>query len=374
MKLPLNNKGAALAMVIIVMVVLMILGTSALAMGLSETKFSVANEKKTQAEYIAKAGADIAADLFIRDNNFSGTNIFTSPLAWGNGVISSVTANKVDNAGFINDYVNITSTGTVDSSSRTVSLRLSKKTEAEVFDGIRLIGAQSEFNLKALDISHDANKVVNITANVPDASNILLSTGDAADPGIVKNVSDIAYPPVVIPPAGTYSSPDTITGTAVLDKPYYDLKTLKNGNNELITFKVAAGSEMTVIVDDLEFKGNATVTGGGKVRIYIRNTCQIWTPISVNTSSTGYLFFYIAKDKKLEFQANGTLTAYIYAPEATIQLNSDATTLVGSMVGKLILKNPSGEGPHGQFYYAPLPEGDTVTPLDYGYTKRYYYK
>src|SRR5665648_1129800 len=70
-----NERGMALALVIMVMTVLIILGASILTSSLTETKFSVANEKNLQAEYLAKEGADIMAQHFItsKDENAEGT-------------------------------------------------------------------------------------------------------------------------------------------------------------------------------------------------------------------------------------------------------------------------------------------------------------
>lgn len=58
-----NSKGSALVVVIIVMAVLTILGSSLLTVSLAESKHAIHQEKKTQAHYLARSGIEIGLNI-----------------------------------------------------------------------------------------------------------------------------------------------------------------------------------------------------------------------------------------------------------------------------------------------------------------------
>ncbi len=58
-----NERGSALAFVIMVMAVLMVLGTSLLVVSMAEARQSIRQENNTQAHYTARTGAEVLASM-----------------------------------------------------------------------------------------------------------------------------------------------------------------------------------------------------------------------------------------------------------------------------------------------------------------------
>ena len=119
-----NNRGAALAAVLIAMIVLTLLGAAVLKLGYSEATTSIVNEKDNQAEYIAKSGAEIAAK-YISDNQNSSVTSLSDNLGEGSFYAAISWLNSTT--------VRIDSAGTVDSSTKSVSLVLTKMSYSDLF-------------------------------------------------------------------------------------------------------------------------------------------------------------------------------------------------------------------------------------------------
>ncbi len=374
-KLMCDNKGAALVFVIIIMVVLMILGKTALVLGNSERTFSTDSEKKMQAEYIARSGADITAQYFLADSNSTISGVISGDL--GKGAFQAA-FEKPDAATIL-----ISSEGEVDQVKRTVSLKMTKRTYYDVFTGIRQTGEdQDEFDLTQMEIYHDADDMVNLEADVPSAEDILLSGAAESDDNIVRRVNNTPAEPVVVPDYSSFTHLKKVSysgGKATLSDSAYYIEDLSKGNKQYLTFDTGdEDGEMTVVVDSLDFggsKGDVSITGGGVVHLYIRNSgidSIIDNPVYVNAGGGGTLFIYLEAGATLGFQSNADVTAYIYGPDATLEIQSDQTIIRGSMIGEIIDRgNPNG--PHGEFYYVPLSD-DIETNIELGYTKREYYK
>ncbi len=374
-KLMCDNRGAAFVFVIIIMVVLMILGKTALVLGNSERTFSTDSEKKMQAEYIARSGADITAQYFLADSNSTISGVISGDLGKGS---FQAAFEKPDAATIL-----ISSEGEVDQVKRMVALKLTKRTYYDVFTGIRQTSEnQDEFDLTQLEIYHDADDMVNLEANLPSAEDILLSGAAESDDNIVRRVNDTPAEPVVVPDYSSFTQLSQVSyvgGVAVLSDPAYYIEDLSKVNNEYLTFDTGdVNGEMTMVVDSLDFggsEGQVSITGGGVVHLYIRNSgteSTIDNPIYVNAGGGGTLFIYLEAGAILGFQSNADVTAYIYGPDATLEIQSDQTIIRGSMIGEIIDRgNPNG--PHGVFYYVPLTD-DIETNVNLGYTKREYYK
>ncbi|QEK12127.1 hypothetical protein FQB35_06920 [Crassaminicella thermophila] len=64
-----NEKGAVLSLMLIVILFLIILGTTLVFISITEVKQVAREEKKLQAYYIAKSGADVVAAYIINPKN-----------------------------------------------------------------------------------------------------------------------------------------------------------------------------------------------------------------------------------------------------------------------------------------------------------------
>ena len=359
-----NDKGAALAVVVITMVVLMILGSSVLNLGLSETTMSLKNEKEIQAEYIAKAGADITAK-YIANN--PTTNITTRADTIGNGNFNAVITRPDSST------VKIVSTGTIDTSNQRVTLILNVASYKDLFAGLRQTGIDN-LDLSAMDVSYQPGAVVNIEANVGSLDQIKLSTQDAADPNIKKSLNNNVPETFTVPNSAGYKTvvPIAVSGTKTFVGDYR-LTTLSKVNGETLVFDTQ-GADQHIVVNTLSFtgtQGNVIVQGGGNVHLFIIDSGDIQNPISVNSANPGTLFIYVSEGKSLTISANGVINAYIYAPMATVEIQSALTTIKGSIIGQIINRG-NVNGAKGTFYYVPLSNNPIENMIHFIYKKVMY--
>ena len=368
-----NEKGMALVTVIMVMAVMVILGTVVLSLSMSDTSFAKNQEQNLQAEYIARGGADAAAK-YVQDHPdiypTSGFSTQTVTGTLGEGSFSAVISRPFQGA------VRVSSTGTVGGVSKTVNLNLSKAGYSGLFTGIRQTNPNTELDLGALGITYDSGAKVEIQAHVQDPdSDISLSTHNPNNEGDLNISKTANYDPsggIIIPNYSSFSgTTETVSGVTTITGDSY-LSTLATGNHESIVFNTQ-GNTQTVVVETLDFSGpQATVeiVGGGSVQLYILDNGTIDNPTNVNGGSPWQLFIYVADGGTISLGSNCNLTGYIAAPSATIELQSDHTTVTGAMIGNIVKRNNT-QGAHGQLHYVPLPSNVDYT----GYVayKRDYY-
>jgi Tfp pilus assembly protein PilX len=115
-----NKKGSALTLVMFVMVLLTILGLTLLTVSLAEAKAAIRQEKKVQAYFIAKSGADAYAKAYMDapESVNTSTPYINQPLGEGHyNVMINEFKDPVD--GKVTD-VDIISTGVVGDTQETV--------------------------------------------------------------------------------------------------------------------------------------------------------------------------------------------------------------------------------------------------------------
>lgn len=373
MKLPKNENGVALIAVVLVMAVSVILGTAVLSFALSDTRLAENQEHHLQAEYIARAGADAAAQ-YVQNHP---SDFLTKPpsltdIKLGEGVFSAVITTKPsENAVFV------TSTGTVSGTTATVNLKLSKASYSSLFDGIRQTKSNSDLDLESLPISHDVNDTVHVEAHVPSTGDIHLSDknkqNNKDDPNIIKDTNYDSPGEIVVPDYDKFNPLEFSHTLTVTGNAYF--ATLDVGNNDSLTFNTN-GDNQIIVADALTFKGSKAsveITGSGTVQLYLLNWGEISTPITVNSNDPSRLFIYVCDGGTLALDSKMTLSAYIAAPNATVTFQSNQTTVSGAIIaGTIERNNPNGSGANGKFEYVPL--SDSVDYSGYlAYARDYYY-
>lgn len=363
-KLIKNEKGAALAYVVLTMLVLMVLGTTTLNVSVAENQYSIKNEYDTQADYVAKAGADITA-RYIVDNPTEPTTGLSGSI--GDGTYSTVVTYPTPTT------VQIVSTGVVGSSTAQVTLMMSGITYQNLFSGIRQTGID-DLDLSAMDISYEDGSTVLIEANVASLEQITLDSVSTADPNIITALNNIPPPPFVIPDSTGFQTtlPEEIDQTLTFTGNYR-LTSLEKANGQTLIFDTQ-GADQHIVVNTLGFygsQGQVLITGGGNVHIYILDAGEIQTPVKINEYDPGVMFIYVAEGKTLTIMANGVVNAYIYAPDATVEIQSDDTTIVGSIVGQIINRG-NVNGAKGNFHFVPLDDDPGEPAVVSGYSKTSY--
>jgi len=336
-----NERGMALALVIMVMTVLIILGASILTSSLTETKFSVANEKNLQAEYIAKEGADIIAKYVIKTYTDNQTAcLVTTTMALGIGKSAGQAEVQVSSIGSI--YI-IQSTGSVGNAQRTVKLYLRPLKLDEVFKGIWSTGS-TDLQINLLDVS--GNPIV----QVPPGVNITgTQSGDYTKAYSTNNLRKVS---VMIGELNYLSEAGGATTGSITASGDCKYSKINNVTNMTIDASI---NNTTILIKEVISNGDKheigaiNVSGSGIVHLFINDSVLFKSPITGN----GTLIIYIVDGERIDIQTgnnNGRL--YIYAPDATVGLQCGTDSLVGAIVSKYFVRAPNVDSSsNGKFEY-----------------------
>lgn len=375
-----NKKGVALVLIIMVVLVLMVMGTALLVVGLTDTRTAVRHQEVVQARNVAFSGANIVADYINKQVKNPAVELSAIPnlgatVVFGEGSYVA-TAAKPDPD---EDIIVITSTGTVNGVTSTVELTMSGFKPVNYFDGIRQT-TYGNLDLKQLLIIDPASDPLNVTINwdpiAEGNSGITLAKDNEGDTDYIEFVYDETIPPMINPPSDTsgYVSLLMINSTYdFLEGSNYVVKEI-NVNNKALTFNTGStGDNQYLIVDRFSLKGDFIVNGSGSLHIFINEYASFQTPDKYLGPADATIFFYVMPGVTMDLIAGQFLNAYIFAPEATVTIQSDKTTVEGSIVGHVVVRrdvtNPAG--PHGNFKFIPLSDEQIATALAQ-YNRSYY--
>ena len=330
-----SEKGSALIYVLLVMVVLSVLGMSALSVSLSNTKFSIRDEQKLNAYYIAKAGIDSVSQNFIDKPAevlplIDDVNGITGSFGDGTYVV------KVSHA---TDGIKLVSTGKINgtSVSDTIALGMASISNAAgIFNSI--IYSDSNTTLDLSSMSKDT-----ITGDLRARGPIKKPAGyDSTSYKTYPNVG-IPHDPVIVPDLGTIK---TYSGNEIDSGGYYgDVDVSKNTTLKLD----ASGGPLTLVVDSIVCNGAIEIitdaTGKGTVFIFVKKSFYIGKNNNdkdsngfvnqVTGSSSSNLNVFLVGDSisdKIDFEIKGGIfNGYLYAPTANIELHNKAQ-FTGAMI------------------------------------------
>ena len=356
MKHPLNNnRGAALVFVMVTLIIVAILGTSALTMSRAETNISVAGEKNLQADYIARAGADIAARYLIENPmaTIPAAGITITESMGAGGFTAKITELNAES-------VKIVSTGSVDTfnASDTISLVM-EKVEADykaLFGGVTQSG-DTKLDLSGLEIFYDKTDpdgMPTITTSHSDyqLSHLNKSGGDYPIDVIQTESSEAArLKSATVPDTSDYEK--TVPGNKIL-KGNYDIPAVTAG----LTFDTEGG-EQFVVTETIDLGNPGTsvyVRGGGVVHLFVNDDTDVIKGNFMTDDQDGIIVLYLEKGTTLHLQTKhteGSAKVFIYGPEARIKMHANAEA-TGSIIGELITNKQEGS-PAGDLFYYPFP-------------------
>jgi len=371
-----NEKGAALPLVLIVMIVLTLLGTALWHYGVNELSHSEREEKRARAYYLARAGAEsLARDLMINPEKIESlipspgnvqtlseydTEIDFETEYSGEVGIIDVELERVDS-----DTIKITGTGTVEEISENVSILMEMH---GLFDGV--LYAESD-----LDFASGTNVDGDIyTAGEVSGGNI---NGDIYE-GQSFNFTSVSFPPNIDYPDypsypledgdryvdDSFHPPDKtifrITGDETLyneenpeDKrlAYETIDIRNNGSltidasnnpvnvraetilmNDKLRLQTKEGNRLRIFTNNIildDFK----VRGDGIAEIFVygdESKINIQTKHASVVDPNANLIFYLDDGCEMEFQAHGSFESLVYGPGAYIRMQSG--TFEGSMI------------------------------------------
>lgn len=382
-----SEKGFAMPLVLIVLIVLTLLGIALWNYSMSELNHSVREEKRARAYYIARAGAEsVARDLIndpsplteipeIGDQMISNSNDeeFVEFVSDGN----KVGGIKVEMKRITAESVEITGTGEVDGVMQSVSILLETM---EQFDGVVYslgsldfqsgvtlngdvvsggkVKLPNNFNgtLKedtvitfpvheftkipeyegVLTVAKDDNLI--IPDDIENSNNNNINNGENNDDENGDN-NDIANVIYVGPYQKIYIGH---SATLVLDAKggplTVETKILEMHNNaKMLELKTVKGNDLTLIVDELDLK-KLKVTGNGKAYIYVRSMMNVQTP-HADVDDQALLIVRLDKGCIMEMQANSNFEGLVYGPEAVVEIAGNA-----DFYGAMIVEQLKGSG------------------------------
>lgn len=379
-----SEKGIAMPLVLIVLVVLILLGIALHQYSISELDHSVREEKRTRAYYIARAGAESLARHIMRDMDI---------LEEVPEVDDRVTFDEQD---FDTDYfsetetvgevevelkrisetrVEVTGTGTVDDDiNQNVSIVLEIQDE---FDGVVYSVNDLRFN-SGLEVVGDivtADESVKFgTDEVEYDEEKGVYTHDSVE-GTIKKGESIAFPSIDFPdPPEEYDDHLIISAKEMDDEPEYTIDTNntpdndnkgyekisieKHGNTEgklimdatedevqvetkdlemdkdaKLLFETSSGHSLKLIVENYAKITKIEVTGDGIAEIYVRDEGHVnfQTPHADILKDDANLVVYLGEGSTMDLQANSNFEGLVYGPEAFVSMGGNAS-FKGSMI------------------------------------------
>jgi len=304
------------------MVVLMLLGTALVQYSVADSQHVSRDEKRMQAYYIARSGADAVAEWIINDPSpDASTNRAKSLIdatdsntnQFGSGSLGAGTF-EIDVTGSSTGTTLIKSTGFVGDTKKKVTVSLYKR---NVYENVIYAN-------KVVDLQNNSL----IKGDIQAGEDIIGATENIDGKWFIESSF---YPDKTFPtlpfndPFNITSNPETITD----EHSYGEIQL----NNETLIFNTGAGEDgvLRVVVNKLTVNnGILKVEGNGKLELYINDLFdfkgEIFSPVDK---------FYIfgAEDCDISLQTgNNVFNGYIYAPKADIEYKSGIYT--GAMIAR----------------------------------------
>jgi len=393
-----NNKGIALPIVLIVMVVLMVFGMAFTHLTISENRFAVHEENLIQANYLARAGVDDLAARVIELEALPSPSPVGTEKDLGGGKSYIVNElREITDPGYVGFFISVT--GKNNGVNSTLGLTITRDKPSDFLDS-------AIYSVENLDIS-----LMQVEGDIASGGDITYSDNgankydtNAYTPTENKDLEfNYQQLPIDDPrpdldfEIGNHSR--TLTGNFTISADCkYDSIDLNSGK---LTFDTGPAAEgvLEVAIDSLTMNPGTVVEvkGDGLLKLYIMDdmlckgafdindkpaekadlelmvyrdaTADFQTPIQLNPSADpNRARIYLDQDSTLILQANGNFNSYIIGPEASILMQSGDTTVNGSIVGNVV--NGTGNKPMGAVHYRK-PDGSWEL-TDPAFNKRFY--
>jgi hypothetical protein len=329
-----NDKGSVLVMVLIIMLVATVLGTTLLQVSVAETKFSEKNEDKSQAYYIARAGAESVAKYMISDGEGIAEDIIgkTSSFEFKEG---SGTVQVIDSG----DHIEILSEGNFNGVKQEARLIMRESEESS--------GSWPAGSIIVKDkITTDGNGngiVIEgpiVVGNNNDGS-VSLGSGEITIEGETVSIED-----------GVVHDPDLIIDSINIPDSYDNEEFATSGitsDEELI---IGESGHTTFNVNYIEGNNTITVSGEGSAHVYItgskyinseKEDYAIYTSGSseINILGNAKLYVYVLTDANVKIIGKGIEgKMFLHAPDSVVEWNNANDDFKGVIIAnEVILHN-----------------------------------
>jgi len=326
-----NNKGAALIVTLVVLVVLSTIGAAALNIGVSDTKLVVAQQKDVQNYYVARSGADAIASYLIKNPAQFETVKTKTVSQKAKGEINGQEF-AVSVTGDMREFL-IESVALDEDDQEVDKIFLQMKEfnlmDFSVFaDQILLVG--NNFMITG-NIGTNGNSITfgnrDVIGNVilgPNANSASVADAEANATGTVEKLpTQLVFPPIdeaqfteAWPGGSTY----TVTGG---QKKKFTIPQIdQSGNTDFMITGTGAGGEVHLLIPSTQ--ANPILTNGNP---------------EIGTTGNAKLYIYYNGTGTMTFKGKAGSHVYVYAPRASVEYNGGGS---GEMYGSFIVKSFTG--------------------------------
>lgn len=319
-----NERGAALPTVFILSMALIILGASLFTVSLGQASRTIVQEKREQAFYIAKSGADAIAAYIIDNYRVTAltdtaiTNLnnqyLNQDIPFGNGAFRA----KVSRDPSDSNVIVIESTGTVDNVANRTALTLGP--DGPIINLNHAILSKGKITVKG-------STVVNYGGDVAAVGDIEGITEDALKGGKLEPKYTGEFPPEIPFPSVSDPEVSLIPGMTITKSANYG-----NYNGGGFDIRVEDGKDIHIIFNQFKINGiiNITGNGTGAVHIYANEINSVGSFI-INNLDKKVVILYAQGSIDLEgsFGLNGVL---LYAPNSSFTHGEGSVSITGAMI------------------------------------------
>ncbi len=372
MKLVKNEKGVAMPLVLVILLVFTFLGTSLWQYSMTDTLQVARAESNMKAFYIARSGAEATA-AWMKDKNNSGSSLIDKVApsnTLGDGTYT-VEVNKEDPSDPNNKRVIVKSTATVNGVSVQSAILLSQSSAfapGDYLTGNTIVGTSKviingsptiEGVIETDDIFNPSNAATigGVTPLDGDYPNIMFPSAIPGTDGYLAN-------------ANPYNLDIKTSNYSIPEGKYGKIET----NNNNVIFDTTSG-DLRIWVDTFETKNNGhiQVTGPGRVLIFVNNSITLRGDVNYKieeddkgkeiavAGNPQELIIFAAPDSTVSLlKGNMIFAGHVYGPESIINFQG-AQDFLGTMVGETVTVGGT-VGVSGN-----LTEGDLIVADDFDF-------
>jgi len=364
MKLIRDEKGMAMPLALMVLVVLTLLGFALWQYSMSELNNAVREEKRARAYYIARAGAEsVARHVMVNPEVFDlipeiDDAITSVTIEYETGEEIVVGDVEVELKRIASNKIEVTGIGEVDQIIQRVSLILETQEE---FDGVVYatdgLNFQENVTVNGDIVSGGLVKWQNETITehpngdytLRDNTIIHWPRPDFPEPaesypGIINIPSNATGTPITTVPSGDYPNDpyqsvtmgnnSKLTINASTNAIFLDTQVFDMDQNSHLTLVTKEGHDLIIVVDSMILR-KLTIIGDGKAKLYVRNSLNVQTPAAV-VDDDALLEVYLAEGCVMTMQANSHFAGLVYGPQAIVTIGGNAD-FEGSMIVSQLL-------------------------------------
>lgn len=338
-----SEKGMAIPLVLIVLVVLALLGTALWQYSMSEIKNVAGEEDSMQAFYVARSGAESVArhirlnpndaEEIFKGDDFAESNVFPMEHEYL-GEIGNVKVllERVDE-----DKLEVIGIGEVNGIEKSVTIVL-ELIEFPAPDAVVVTTSSNHVNFHQ-NMTVNGSIVAGGPVTLPNSfdNNQYTSTPNYPFPEDYFKRVEVPEDYDVHESSRTVGNNQTFT---IEGGKHYQIDSLTNRGT--INFDFSNGTDKAIlVVTDLELRNNSEINilGTGIVEIYIRNTAIMHNP-KILFPEGAQLQFFLAEGCDVSLNGNVQFEGLFYGPYNThVRMQSNTSVLGAMIVGTL-----SGQG------------------------------